>query len=102
MAQTVSTSFVHRVVDAILGLSPISACTQVQVCALNELATMLATKRAAGVTPELNLRNPLHAGDKSCKQGIHPGIETQGKYHQKSETGGPTKRTNVLRLKKKH
>ena len=28
----------------------------------------LATKRSAGVTPRENLRNPLHAGGKACKQ----------------------------------
>ena len=27
-----------------------------------------ATKRSAGVTPEVNLRNPFHAGDEACKQ----------------------------------
>ena len=30
-------------------------------------AAMLAVKRSAGVTPEVNLRKPLHAGDKACK-----------------------------------
>ena len=48
---------------------------------------MLATKRSAGVTPEVNLRNPLHAGEKTHKQGIHPGFETQGRHHQKFKTG---------------
>ena len=28
-----------------------------------------------GVTPEVSLRNPLHAGNKWCKSGIHPGFE---------------------------
>ena len=35
----------------------------------NGLATMLTTKRSAGVTPEVNLRIPLHTGNKACKQG---------------------------------
>ena len=48
---------------------------------------MLATKRLAGVAPEVNLRNPLHGGNKACKHGIHPGFQTQGKCHQKSKTG---------------
>ena len=48
---------------------------------------MLATKRSAGVTLEVNLRNPLHADKKTCKQGIHPDFETQGRHHQKSRTG---------------
>ena len=33
---------------------------------------MLATKRSAGVAPEVNLGNPLHAGDETCK---HPVFE---------------------------
>ena len=60
---------------------------------------MLAVKRLAIVTSEVNLRNPLHTGDEVCKQGIHPGFETQGRLHQKSQsrgTIGDTKRTYVL------
>ena len=48
---------------------------------------MLAAKRVAGVTPEVNLRNPLCAGKKAHKQGIQPGFETQGRCHQKSKIG---------------
>ena len=48
---------------------------------------MLAAKRSAGVAPEVNLRNSLHAGNKAHKRGIHPGSETQGRRHQKSKTG---------------
>ena len=48
---------------------------------------MLAAKRSAGVALEVNLRNPLHPGEKACKQGIHPGFKTQGRRHQKSKTG---------------
>ena len=33
----------------------------------NGLAAMLAVKRSAGVTPKVNLRNPLHTGGKVCK-----------------------------------
>ena len=29
--------------------------------------TVLATKRSAGVAPDVDLRNPLDAGDKVCK-----------------------------------
>ena len=43
---------------------------------LNGSAAMLATKRSAGVTPEVNLRILLHAGKKNTRQGIHPGFET--------------------------
>ena len=41
------------------------------------------TFRSAGVAPEVNLMNPLHASKKTCKQGILPGFEIQGKHHQK-------------------
>ena len=52
----------------------------------------------AAVAPEMNLKNQLHTVVKAHKQGIHPGIETQGRYHQKSKTGisNPTKSTDVL------
>ena len=38
------------------------------------LVAVLAIKRSTGVTPEVNLRNQLHAGDKACKRGIYSGI----------------------------
>ena len=47
----------------------------------NGSAAMLATKRLAGVTQQMNLRIALHAGDKACKQGDHSGFETQGRHH---------------------
>ena len=47
----------------------------------------MAVKRSAGVAPEVNLRNPLHAGEEARKPAIHPGFETQGRRHQKSKTG---------------
>ena len=50
-------------------------------------AVMLATKRSAGVAPEVNLRNSLHTGDKARKRGIHCGFETQERRYQKSKTG---------------
>ena len=50
---------------------------------------MLLAKRPAGVTPEVNLRNPLHAQDEGCKQGIPRGFETHGRYHQKSKIRAP-------------
>ena len=49
-------------------------------------AAMLAIKRSAGVTVEMNLRNPLCTDEKVCRQGIHPAFEIQGRYHQKSKT----------------
>ena len=48
---------------------------------------MLAAKRSAGVAPEVNLMNQLHAGNEAYKQGIQPGFETQGRHHEKSKTG---------------
>ena len=35
----------------------------------NSLAAMLAAKRSAAVTPEVNLKNPLYAGHKACTRG---------------------------------
>ena len=49
-------------------------------------AAMLTSIQLAGVTPEVNLRNPLCAGEEAHK-GIHPGFETLGRCHQKSKTG---------------
>ena len=51
-------------------------------------AAMLATKRSAGVAPEVNLREcvthmPLPRTDKAA----HSGFETQSRHHQKSKTG---------------
>ena len=48
---------------------------------------MLATKKLAGGAPEINVRNPLHAGVEAYKWGIHPGFETTGRLHQKSKLG---------------
>ena len=48
---------------------------------------MLTSIQSTGVAPEVNIRNSLHAGDKTSKQGIHPGFETQGRHCQKSKTG---------------
>ena len=47
----------------------------------NGSAAMLATKKSAGVSPKMNLRNPLQAGNEACKWWIHPGFETQGRCH---------------------
>ena len=56
---------------------------------------MLATKRSAGVAPEVNLRNPLHADDEARKRRIHPGFETQGNVPRSPKreisVSGPTK-----------
>ena len=44
---------------------------------------MLAIKRSAGVVPQVNLNNPLHAGHKARKWEIGSGFEIQD---QKSKT----------------
>ena len=51
------------------------------------LGAMLTSIQSAGVPQEVNLKNSLHAGNKACKRGIHPGFETQGRRYQKSKTG---------------
>ena len=47
---------------------------------------MLAAKRSAGVTPEVNPRNPWCIRNKHTGKEIHPGLETQGRRQQKSKT----------------
>ena len=47
---------------------------------------MLNAERSAGIAPEVNLRNPLHAGNKAYG-GNHRCFETQGRCHEKSKTG---------------
>ena len=54
----------------------------------NGSIAMLATKRSAGVTPEVNVREgtscmPLQSVNKAA----HSGLETQRRCHQKSKTG---------------
>ena len=41
------------------------------------LATMLAAKRAAGVTPEVNLGNPLHWVRKYASEGSTLALKTR-------------------------
>ena len=50
-------------------------------------AAILATKRLAGVTPEVNLRKLLTCTPLSgMNEAAHSGFETQRKHHQKSKT----------------
>ena len=53
----------------------------------NGSAAMLAAKRSAGVTPEVNLKILFTQAMKHACEGSHPGFETQGRHHQKSKTG---------------
>ena len=49
---------------------------------------MLAVKRSAGVTPEVNLSEHVtHVPPPRVNKDAHSGFETQRKRHQKSETG---------------
>ena len=58
---------------------------------------MLAAKRLAGVTLEVNLRNQVHAGDEASKQGgstLGP-VQTSPEI-QNRDISGSTKRADVL------
>ena len=49
---------------------------------------MLADKRSAGVTPEVNLMEyVIQTSAKSVKKAAHSGFETQRRHHHKSKTG---------------
>ena len=50
-------------------------------------AAMLATKRSAGVTPEMNLREHITRTPLPMNKSAHSGFETQRRCHQKSKTG---------------
>ena len=51
-------------------------------------AALLAAKRSAGVTPEVNLRQCVtHRPPPSVNKAAHSGFETQRRHYQKSKTG---------------
>ena len=51
------------------------------------LAAMLATKRSAGVTPEVNLKEFVtHMPLPSANKAAHSGFKTQRRCHQKSKS----------------
>ena len=51
-------------------------------------AAILASKRSAGVIPEVNLSEHVtHAPPPSANNASHSGLETQRRRHQKSKTG---------------
>ena len=59
----------------------------------------LAIMKSAGITSDVNLRNPSHIGDKAHGLRVHTGFDTEGRHHQKSKNrsiSGPTERTDVL------
>ena len=52
------------------------------------LAAMLAAKRLAGVTPEVDLREHVTCAPRpNMNKAAHYGFETQRRRHQKSKTG---------------
>ena len=52
------------------------------------LAAMLVTKKSAGVTPEVNLREHVtYMPLERTNNAAHYGFETQRRCHQKSKTG---------------
>ena len=54
----------------------------------NGFVVMLAVKRLAGVTPEVNLREcATHMVVPSVNKAAHSGFETQRRLHHKSKTG---------------
>ena len=54
----------------------------------NSLYTMLAAKRSAGVTPEMNLgEHVTHMSLPRMNKAAHSGFETWRRCHQKSKTG---------------
>ena len=99
--ETVSRASAAQPVEclSILNSSPTNAC--MQVCGWNGLAAMLAAKSSAGVTPEVNLRNPLHTGDEAFKRGNPPWLWNPGQTGQMSpevqnrSISGPTRKTYV-------
>ena len=54
---------------------------------------MLTANMPVGVAPEVILQNSPHADNKTAKEGIHNGFETQDRRHQKP------KRTDVFQKK---
>ena len=64
---------------------PMPACRYVEE---NGSAAMLAAKRSAGVTPEVNLRECVTSMPlPSANEAGHSGFETQRRCYQKSKKG---------------
>ena len=64
----------------------------------NGSAAMLATKRSAGVTPEVNLMSPLCAGDEARRSTLALKPREDVTRSPKQGISGPTKRTDVLQI----
>ena len=64
----------------------------------NGSVTMLAAKRSAGVTPEVNLREPVTCIPlPSMTMATHSGFETSPGVQNRC-ISGPTQRTDVLQI----
>ena len=61
----------------------------------NGFATMLATNRSAGVTPEVHLTNPSCAGDEAHKCLLSNPGQTSSEVQNRG-ISGYMKRTNIL------
>ena len=65
------------------------ACTWKRI---NGFAAMVATKRLAGIAPEVNLREHISCmPPPSTNKAAYSGFETQRRCHQKSKTVAPQK-----------
>ena len=65
--------------------SPMPVCRYVEE---SSVVAMLAAKRSAGVTPEMNLRKHIiHMPLPNMNKAAHSGFETQRRRYQKSKTG---------------
>ena len=63
-----------------------------QVLGCKGSPAMLTSVQSVGVTPEVNLINPLHVsedhtGEDARNRWIHPGFKTKGRHHQKYKIG---------------
>ena len=64
---------------------------------VKSLATMLVPKRQTGITPEVNLRNPLYTGEKADKQGQTQALKSRADIEvQNRVIRIPIKRAYVL------
>ena len=70
-----------------LGLQPHECLYKCKYVIKKRIDRHLGSKRSAGVAPEVNLRNPLHAGNKACKRGIHPSFEPRADITRSPKQG---------------
>ena len=77
--------------------TPTNACGHMIYKYVDWKSLVAFTPLHRGIVPEVNLK--IARGKKTCKQGIHPGFETQSRCHQNFQNrdiSGPIKRTYVL------